>query len=122
MAQEQRDFHIEAVVGNRFTPTLKRALDPIFHRVDMQVQFVGGGLEAGPAVQKLPERFAHPFVTVRRGGKGGPGHRQPMFASALGRHKNWAASYEAGIAVHRYRRRMRFRGEYNGARRQRLLM
>src|SRR5947209_4433623 len=54
MTKEQCDFHIESVVGDRSATTLERALHAVFHRVDMQVQFVGGGFVAGPVVQELP--------------------------------------------------------------------
>jgi hypothetical protein len=50
MTKEQRDLDIEAVIGDWSAATLERALHPVFHGVDMQVQFVGGGLEAGPVV------------------------------------------------------------------------
>ena len=121
MAQEQRDFHIEAVVGYRFTPTLKRALDPIFHRVDMQVQFVGGGLEAGPvcrnslSVSRIRSSLS---VAEARGPRTSPTHVRVCTRSA----QKLGGQHEAGIAVHSDRRRMRFRGEYDGSRRQRLLM
>jgi hypothetical protein len=54
VTQEQRDLHIESVIGYWFASTLERALHSVFHRVDMQVQFVGRGFEAGPVVQELP--------------------------------------------------------------------
>jgi vanillate O-demethylase monooxygenase subunit len=55
MTKEKCDFHIESVVGDWSTPALECALHPVFHRVDMQVQLVGGGFETGPAAEELPQ-------------------------------------------------------------------
>jgi hypothetical protein len=37
MTKEQCDLHIESVIGDWSASTLERALDSVFHRVDMQV-------------------------------------------------------------------------------------
>ena len=61
------DSSVESIIGDWFAPALERALHAVFHRVDMQVQLIGGGFETGPGVQELSQCFTHAFVAIRRG-------------------------------------------------------
>ena len=46
VAEQQRDFDVEAAIDDRSAATLDRAVHAIFDGVGVQMEFLGGGLEA----------------------------------------------------------------------------
>ncbi len=57
MAQQQGQFDIEPVFGERPAAALLGALHPILHRVEVQVQLTSGGLVTRAGAQKDPQRL-----------------------------------------------------------------
>jgi hypothetical protein len=45
VAQKQRDFDVEAVIADRSSATLDRALHAILDGIGVQMEFLSGGLE-----------------------------------------------------------------------------
>lgn len=67
VTQQQGDLDIGSIVGYRSAAALHRALDAIFHRVEVQMEFLGSGGITRTSAQVHQQCFAKPFVTVRLG-------------------------------------------------------
>ena len=69
MTGKQREFYVEPVAADLAATPGDGAAHAILHRVEVQVEFLGGHLVAGAASQIHPQRLAQPRVVLVVAGK-----------------------------------------------------
>ena len=64
MAHQECDLDIEPIIFDGFTTSFYGLMHPVLHRIGVQIEQIGGGLEARLGVQKHPQRVRIDMQTL----------------------------------------------------------